>query len=234
MKEKIIDLIFFLVSISLGFVMQKIIPLVDISIYEFVGILCVAYALIYNILMLTNVIDDCDLLVEYGFFGAYVSIIGGSYYYVSEGLRHWIIGLFPTFGIFIIVSLIMFVINWFFELIGDIQMGSSYRSSGSGSYYDGASYGSSNSNSRGKSYSGDDLSVTYFEDKFGNTTGKATTHSVGGKVKEYSGIDSYTEFKDNYGQSTGSATTYDLGFGIKKTIYKDKDGKESESTHYNW
>ena len=99
--------------------------------------------------------------------------------------------------------------------------------------YSGGGYSShndgSNNNSLNESQNFGDVSVTYFKDG-----GKATSMDIGGKIKEYSGISSVTEVKDQYGQNVGNAKTYDLGFGVSKTFYEDKDGKETEITSYKW
>lgn len=233
----VVELIFFLIAVSLGFIVNIFMPMVSFSIYQFVGIIWGVFCLVGFLLLTLKVLDDCDSLVEFGMFGSFVSMLGGSYYYVSEGLEHWIIGLFPGFFIFMEMALITIPIGWFFNLVDDISFGINHRSSGSyssgGSYSGGSSY-SSNSYSNNKKSSYPGFTKTYYKDRMGNTVGEATKYGVGGKIKEYTGISAYTEYKDKHGQNSGSSTTYDLGYGIKKTIYKDKDGNETESTSYKW
>lgn len=162
-----------------------------------------------------------------------ISIAIGTYYYVSEGFEHWVMGLVTMLFLVFEVAIITIPLAIIYMLLDNIKYKitmSKYKNSGySGDYTSdySSSYSKNNTKKSNPIFGG--VSTTFF--KNGN---KATSMDVGGTIKEYSGISKVGELKNSNGEKIGTSTTYDLGFGISKTIYKDKDGKEIDSTTYKW
>lgn len=238
----IIRIAFVLGSCSLGFVFNYLMP-TQSSIYALSGKLCLGFCITSVILMALNIIKDqtTDNVFTASLACAGISLLGGVYYNTSSAFTHWFVGAIGTFIVFIEVMLIFgFFSITLFDLVDSIKWNiykSRNKYSGSYDYYDGdddtdyLAENDSSSDSNGNDYS---YKKTYFKDKFGNKSGEATRYGSSDRMKSYTGISEYTEYKDKDGRYAGNATTYDMGFGITKTIYKDKDGKETDSTSYKW
>lgn len=234
--KKIIKIIIFIISILLGYLVNVIGSQVNTEFTVFIGFFFGITISVYGILILFDIICD-DTFLDITPIVGLVSMAIGTYYYVSEGFEHWLSGLFTMLflvfeaGIIILPLAIIYMIfdNIKYKITMNkykngesINYSSDYVSNYSNDY--------SNPNSKKESnpiFGG--FSTTLF--KNGN---KATSMDIGGTIKEYSGISKVGELKNSKGETIGTSTTYDLGFGISKTIYKDKNGKEIDSTTYKW
>lgn len=230
--KKFIKIIIFIISICLGYLVNVIAPQVNTEITTFIGFFFGITVSVYGILILLDIICD-DTFLDITPIVGLISMAIGTYYYVSEGFEHWVMGLFTMLFLVFEVAIItipLTIIYMIFDSIKNKITMSKYKNSGYSSDYtsDYSNNYSTNSNRKSNPIFGG-VSTTFF--KNGN---KATSMDIGGTIKEYSGISKVGELKNSKGEKIGTSTTYDLGFGISKTIYKDKDGKEIDSTTYKW
>ncbi len=230
--KKFIKIIIFAISIFLGYLVNIIAPQFNVEFTTFIGFFFGITISVYGILILLDIICD-DTFLDITPIVGLISIAIGTYYYVSEGFEHWVMGLFTMLFLVFEVAIITIPLAIIYMLLDNIKYKitmSKYKNSGySGDYTSdySSSYSKNNTKKSNPIFGG--VSTTFF--KNGN---KATSMDVGGTIKEYSGISKVGELKNSNGEKIGTSTTYDLGFGISKTIYKDKDGKEIDSTTYKW
>lgn len=233
--KKFIKIIIFIISIFLGYLVNIIAPQVNAEFTTFIGFFYGITISVYGILILLDIICD-DTFLDITPIVGLISMAIGTYYYVSAGLVHWVKGLFTMiFFVFEIgiITIPLAIIYMIFDNIKYKISISKYKNSGLNSYsndytsYNSNTYSENSSKKSNPIFGG--ISTTLF--KNGN---KATSMDIGGTIKEYSGISKVGELKNSKGEKIGTTTTYDLGFGISKTIYKDKDGKEIDSTTYKW
>ena len=234
--KKFIKIIVFIISILLGYLVNVIAPQVNAEFTVFIGFFYGITISVYGILILFDIICD-DTFLDITPMVGLISMAIGTYYYVSEGFEHWVMGLLTMLFIVFEVGIITIPLSLIYMIFDNIKNKitmSKYKNSESSSYSSGytSNYSNSYSNSKGNKKNNPifgGVSTTFF--KNGD---KATSMDIGGTVKEYSGISKVGEIKNKNGEKIGTSTTYDLGFGVSKTIYKDKNGKEIDSTTYKW
>ena len=234
--KKFIKIIIFIISIFLGYLVNIMAPQFNVEFTTFIGFFFGITISIYGILILLDIICD-DTFLDITPIVGLISMAIGTYYYVSEGFEHWVKGLFTMLFLLFEVAIITIPVVIIYMLFDNIKYKmtmSKYKNNGTNTYssdYYTSDYSNNYSENRSKKsnpiFGG--LSTTFF--KNGD---KATSMDIGGTIKEYSGISKVGELKNSKGEKIGTSTTYDLGFGISKTIYKDKNGKEIDSTTYKW
>lgn len=234
--KKFIKIIIFIISIFLGYLVNIMAPQFNVEFTTFIGFFFGITISVYGILILLDIICD-DTFLDITPIVGLISMAIGTYYYVSEGFEHWVKGLFTMLFLLFEVAIITIPVAIIYMLFDNIKYKmtmSKYKNNGTNTYSsDYYTSDCSNNYSENRSKKSNPifggLSTTFF--KNGD---KATSMDIGGTIKEYSGISKVGELKNSKGEKIGTSTTYDLGFGISKTIYKDKNGKEIDSTTYKW
>lgn len=236
--KRIIQFIFCIAGMTLGFIVNYFMPMQEASIFQFVGILWGIFCLLRMFLLIFSIAEETDSIFEMGQLIGFISTVGGTYYYISQGFAHWFAGLFPTIGVFIIMLIILFSTDMVCNIIDSIKDSIRAKANGyAGFTSEGHDFSLGNNSGNAGSQNNDNswgFSKSYFKNDLGNVVGEANRYSTSSRVKSSTGISGYTEYKDKYGQTSGSSTTYDLGAGISKTVYKDKNGNETESTSFEW
>ena len=151
--KKFIKIIVFIISILLGYLVNVIAPQVNAEFAVFIGFFYGITISVYGILILFDIICD-DTFLDITPIVGLISMAIGTYYYVSEGFEHWIMGLLTMLFIVFEVGIITIPLSLIYMIFDNIKNKitmSKYKNSESSSYLSDytSNYSNSYSNSKG-------------------------------------------------------------------------------------